>query len=209
MKVVVYGASGMIGQRVVTELLQRGHTVTGAARNPEKIDPQAGLTPMHADASDLSTLIQTAEGHDAVISAIGPDFQNPDTFQAQTDNLIQAFTQTHIPQVLVVGGAGGLEVAPGVRVIDTPEFPDAWKGISRQHILALPKYKASDLNWTFVCPAIVIEPGERTGSYRVGGDQVVFDDAGQSYISAEDFAIALVDELENPRYSKQRITIAK
>ncbi|RYF82586.1 MAG: NAD(P)-dependent oxidoreductase [Comamonadaceae bacterium] len=201
--VVLLGITGRAGSRIATELLQRGHTVTGIARNVSKAQPQAGLTLVAADATDAATLAPLLQGHDAVVSST----RFADGIDAPT--LLTAAKQAGVPRVLVVGGAGSLEVAPGVALIDTPQFPDAYKaeaGAGRVFLNALRDETAID--WTFLSPAALFEPGERTGAFRLGGDQFMADAQGNSRISMEDYAIALVDEIETPKHSRQRFAVA-
>jgi putative NADH-flavin reductase len=112
-----------------------------------------------------------------------------------------------VKRLVVVGGAGALELAPGVQLVDTPTFPAHWKGLALAHRDALPLYQNSDLDWTYVSPSAIIEPGQRTGHYRIGTNQLLTDAKGNSHISAEDFSVALLDELEHPRFVRQRFTV--
>jgi uncharacterized protein len=123
-------------------------------------------------------------------------------------SLIEGVGKAGVKRLIVVGGAGSLEVAPGVRLVDTPQFPAGWKGIALSHADSLPIYRKAALDWTYVSPAAFIEPGQRTGKYRTGGDQLLTDAKGESRISAEDFAVAVVDELEQKRHVRKRITVA-
>jgi putative NADH-flavin reductase len=196
MKIVVFGPTGMIGSRITTELEQRGHHVTGASRT-------AG-----ADITSPKSVAATADGADAVISAVsarGVDHTLADVARS----LIAGAREAGVRRVVVVGGAGSLEVAPGVRLVDTPDFPEEWKAEALQHAEALEVYRAvDDLDWTFVCPAAFIHPGERTGHYRLGGDQLLTTNDGNSEISAEDYAIAIADLVEQDDHTRQRVTAA-
>lgn len=211
MKVLLIGASGTIGQRILAEALGRGHAVTAATRDPSKVPARAGVTAVKGDVLDAGSLASAARGHDVVISAFGPSGGQDaskvvDAARAQIAGLKAA----GVKRLIVVGGAGSLEVAPGVQVVDAPEFPAAWKGIALAHRDALEVYRkdAGDLEWTYISPPALIEPGERTGTFRVGGDQLLVDANGQSRISAEDYAIALVDEVETPKHARKRFTVA-
>lgn len=201
--IVVLGVTGRAGSRITAELLQRGHTVTGIARKVDHVQPQPGLTLVAADATHAATLAPLLKGHDAVVSST----RFADGITAPT--LLAAAREAGVPRVLVVGGAGSLEVAPGVALIDTPEFPAAYKaeaGAGRVFLEALREERAID--WSFLSPAALFEPGERTGHFRLGGDQFMADAQGHSRISMEDYAIALVDEIEKPRHSRQRFAAA-
>lgn len=201
MKVVVLGISGRTGSRLRHELLQRGHQVTGIARDVSDVPGQDGLSLENADVDDVERLVPLLTGHDAVISStrfVGSD----------AASLIGAVKAAGVPRLLVVGGAGSLEVAPGVALIDTPEFPAAYKaeaGAGRDFLNVLRGEQA--LDWTFLSPSALFEPGQRSGRFRLGTDSLLVDAAGNSSISMEDFAIALIDELERPQHSRQRFTV--
>ena len=207
MNVVLYGASGMIGSRVLQELLRRGHTVTAVVRNPEKINA-TGARVVKGDVTDEASVAATAKGADAVISAYNPPQSDADAIVPATRSLLAGLKKAGVKRLLFVGGAGSLEVAPGVQLVDAPDFPAEWKGISLAHRNVLPILKASDLEWSYLSPAAVIQPGERTGKFRLGTTRLVTDAKGDSRISAEDYAIALVDELEDPKHLRQQFTLA-
>jgi hypothetical protein len=207
MNVVLYGASGMIGSRILEELRRRGHTVTAVARNPEKI----GIPRVNAvkgDMNDEASVAATAKGADAAISAYAPPQSNPEAIVPAARSLLAGLKKADVQRILFVGGAGSLEIAPGLNLVDTPDFPAQFKGIALAHRDVLPILKASGLDWSCLSPAAVIQPGERTGKFRLGGTTLVTDAGGESRISAEDYAIALVDELENPKHSGQQFTLA-
>src|SRR5262249_44561989 len=149
-------------------------------------------------------------GQDTVISAFGPRGEAPQQVADAARALVAGLKQAGVKRVLVVGGAGSLEVAPGVQLVDTPMFPAAWKDLALAHRDALNVYRteAGELDWTYLSPPALIEPGERTGRFRLGGDQLLVDAQGQSRVSAEDYAIALLDELGSPRHVRQRFTVA-
>lgn len=201
MKIALIGATGFIGSRLLTELTSRGHQVTAIVRNPEKVPQGAGITALKGDVYDRDGLAALLAGHDAVISAVHFSASDPAT-------LLAAVKQSGVKRYLVVGGAGSLEVAPGVKLFDTKEFPAIYLDEARKGGAFLDLLKGeSGLDWTFLSPSALIEPGERTGKFRLGKDQLLVDANGQSRISAEDYAIALVDELEKPAYSRQRFTV--
>ncbi|RXT43647.1 3-beta hydroxysteroid dehydrogenase [Bosea sp. Tri-44] len=201
MKIALIGATGFIGSRLLAELTSRGHQVTAIVRNPEKVAPGAGITAKKGDVYDKDGLATLLAGHDAVISAVHFSASDPAT-------LLAAVKQSGVKRYLVVGGAGSLEVAPGVKLFDTTEFPAIYLDEARKGGAYLDLLNGeSGLDWTFLSPSAVIEPGERTGKFRLGKDQLLVDGNGQSRISAEDYAIALVDELEKPAHTRQRFTV--
>ena len=208
MKVVLFGASGMIGSRVLNELVRRGHTVTAVVRHPEKVQPANGVKVVQGDITSHADVAEAAQGADAAISAYSPPRTNPETIVDATRSLLSGLADVGVTRVIVVGGAGSLEVAPGVQLVDTPSFPPVWMAIALAHRDVLPVLKESDLDWTCFSPAALIEPGERTGKFRLGGTRLLANDRGESAISAEDYAVALVDELENPRHIRQQFTAA-
>jgi putative NADH-flavin reductase len=208
MKVVLFGASGMIGSRVLQELVSRGHTVIAVARNPEKITEEDGVTAVAADADDPQSVAAVADGADAAVCAISPPHGNPGALAGVVSSLMDGLARAGVKRLIVVGGAGSLEVATGIQLVDTPEFPAQWLGIARAHREILPLLKASRFDWDYFSPAGMIEPGERTGKFRMGGKEFLTDANGESRISAEDYAVALVDELERPRRMNQQFTIA-
>jgi uncharacterized protein len=201
MKVALIGASGNVGTRLLAELASRGHAVTAIARHPDKIPSRPGVTAKRGDVADKEGLKALLAGHDAVISSL----RFADTDPRALVGLVKA---AGAKRYFVVGGAGSLEVAPGVRLIDTPQFPaeyknEAQKGAEFLQILRGEK----DLDWTFISPSALFIPGERTGKFRLGVDQLLTDDRGNSSISYEDYAIALVDELEKPAHRRTRFTV--
>lgn len=211
-KIALFGASGMIGQRILAEALQRGHQVTAIVRNPDRIQTtHPNLKAVKGDALNVDSVAKLAAGHDVVVSSINYAYDGSSTPQVFTDaahSLIEGVKRAGVKRLIVVGGAGSLEVAPGLQLVDTPEFPAAWKMGAMALRDALGIYRSSDIDWTFFSPAGVIQPGERTGRFRLGGDQLLTDAQGQSQISCEDYAVALLDEIEKPQFIRQRFTIA-
>ena len=201
MKVAVIGATGNVGSRIVTELLRRGHEVTGVAPHPGQIPHHDRLTARQGDVNDQGGLAQLLSGHDAVISAIRFVMTNPQT-------LIAAVKQAGATRLLVVGGAGSLEVTPGVQLVDTPTFPPEYKpeSLARRDFLNVLRGE-QELDWTFLSPSVLFVAGQRTGKFRLDTDRLLVGANGESKISFEDFAVALVDELERPRHSRQRFTV--
>lgn len=201
MKVALIGASGQAGSRLLAELSARGHSVTAIARNPEKIATLTRVTAVKGDVYDKPGLAALIKGHDAVISSVHYTASDPAL-------ILQAVLESGVKRYFVVGGAGSLEVAPGVRLIDTPEFPALYKAEASKggEFLELLRNTAGDLEWTFLSPAAIFVPGERTGKFRLGKDQLLTHDKGSS-ISFEDYAIAAVDELEKPAHIRERFTV--
>jgi uncharacterized protein len=213
MKVLVIGASGAIGRAVTAEMLARGHTVTAATRSGAPVEGLVVQT-VTGDACDPASVARLAAGQDAVASATGPRRGNgedpEDSVLGAARGLAEGLRRAGVRRLVVVGGAGSLEVAPGQRLVDAPGFPAAAKPTALAHARALEEVYRSieDLDWTYLSPAGVIGPGERTGEFRIGGDQLLVDDSGQSRISIPDFAIAFADELEHGKAFRQRITVA-
>ncbi|MCG5216231.1 NAD(P)H-binding protein [Streptosporangium soli] len=207
MRVLLFGATGMIGSRVAAEARARGHEVTGVTRGG------AGET-VTGDASDARAVAALAAGHDAVVLAVAPPRDGSAAaapLLAVGLGVLDGLRKAGVRRLLVVGGAGSLEVAPGERLVDTPSFPAVYKNesLAQAELLDLLRAQADDLDWTYLSPAAEIAPGERTGSYRRGGDQLLTGPDGTSTISAEDYAVALVDELENNTAIRRRITVAR
>jgi putative NADH-flavin reductase len=206
MKIALFGASGTIGQRILKEARSRGHQVTVVARDKSRID---GIPAVKGDVLDSASVAEAVKGSDVVISAVGPrPGEDPKMVPQAATALLEGTKKAGVPRLLIVGGAGSLEVEPGIQLMDTPQFPREWKGIAEAHRDALEIYRQSDMDWTYFSPAIFIEPGERTGKYRVGGDEVLMDSQRQSRISAEDYAVAMLDEAERPKLRRRRVTIA-
>jgi putative NADH-flavin reductase len=200
MKIALIGASGNAGSRILAELVSRGHSVTAIVRNPEKVASSPLVTPVKGDVHDEAGLSALLRGHDAVISSVH-------FLASDAGKLIAAVRASGVKRYLVVGGAGSLEIAPGVKLIDAPNFPEIYKAEASAGGAFLDLlYGVTDLDWTFLSPAAMFVPGERTGTFRVGTDQLIANDAGSS-ISFEDYAIALVDEIETPKHVKARFTV--
>jgi uncharacterized protein len=199
MKVALLGATGKAAARLIAELKLRGHDVTGIARKAPESDP--GVPIVLADANDTAALAEAIRGHDALI--VAARFVSIDAA-----TILAALEQAGVPRLLVVGGAGTLEIAPGKLVIDQPGIPEAYLPEMRGGQAFLTALKASDADWTFLSPAATFGPGERTGRYRLGGDTLMRDADGESRISYEDLAWAMVDELEEPHHRSARFSIA-
>lgn len=200
MKVALIGATGHVGSELLKELVRRGHAVTAIVRNPEKLPPATNVIAKKGDVFDTAGLTELLKGHDAVISAVHFTASDP-------QKLIDAVKAAGVKRYLVVGGAGSLEVAPGVALVTTPGFPAEYKdeALKGGDFLALLRQE-SGLDWTFLSPSALLFDGPRTGIFRLGKDQLLSNEKGSS-ISVADYAIAFTDELEKPAHSKQRFTV--
>jgi putative NADH-flavin reductase len=211
-KIMLIGSTGMIGQRILHEALNRGHHVTALVRDTSGTgEHRADLDYHTGDILKPETIATAAVDHDVVVSAYGPGKGDPNLVVKAAHELIGALTRVEPIRLIVVCGAGSLEVKPGVQLVDAPDFPAEWKAIALAHREALEAYRKAgmaEFDWTAVSPAASITPGTRMGKYRTGTDQLLTDAAGKSYISAEDFAVAVVDEIEKPRFQGQRFTVA-
>ena len=191
MKIALIGATGNAGSRILNELLMRGYTVTAIVRNPNKVPQNPKVVALAGDVFDQAGLAKLIKGHDAVISAVHFTASDP-------RKLIEAVRSSGVKRYLVVGGAGSF---------DTPEFPTAYKaGAAAGGVFLDLLRQEKQIDWTFLSPSAMFVPGERTGKFRLGTDQLLANDQGSS-VSFEDFAIALVDELENPQHSRRRFTV--
>jgi len=201
MKIAVTGASGRAGSCITAELARRGHSDTAIARNAEGIARLANVTAVAGDANDRAALARLWAGHDAAISSIH-------FLASDAETLIGAARDSGVPRYLVVGGAGSLEVAPGVRLVTTPNFPPQYRAEAERGAAFLDRLAHErELNWTFLSPSALFEAGQRTGKFRLGTDQLLADSTGKSSISFEDFAVAMVDEIERPAHLRSRFTV--
>jgi putative NADH-flavin reductase len=213
MNIALIGATGFVGSAILPELLARGHHVTALARTPSKITAQAGLKVVQADVLDAAQVAKAVAGQDAVISAYNPGWSEPaihDLHLQASDAIVAGVKQAGLKRLLVVGGAGSLFVAPGLQLVDTPEFPAAYKQGALAAREALTRLQRENtLDWSFVSPPIALAPGERSGSYRVGADELLPGQGGQpAGISVADLAVAIVDEIEKPQHLQKRFTVA-
>jgi len=201
MKIAIIGATGNAGSRLLEEALRRHHSVTAIARKASSLTPRDRLTAHDIDVHDSAALAQVLQGHDAVLSS--------GRFATITAaDIIGPVRQAGIKRLLVVGGAGSLEVAPGMALIDTPQFPAEYKaesGAGRNFLQEL--RQETELDWSFLSPSALFIPGERTGVFRLGQDQLLTAADGKSWISMEDYAIAMLDETEKPAHIRQRFTV--
>lgn len=209
LKIALFGATGMIGTRIAAEAARRGHQVTALARNPARVPTDvANLQAAQADLLDATSVAAASSGHDVVASAYAPPQDDLAALAQATRSLVEGVRAAGLKRVVVVGGAGSLEVAPGKQLVDTDSFPAAYKPIALAHRDAFDYYRGvTDLDWTFFAPAALIAPGERTGKFRTGANTLLADAQGNSRISAEDYAIAFVDELEQGRFVRQIATV--
>jgi putative NADH-flavin reductase len=205
-KIAIIGATGLVGTKILSESLDRGHEVTAIVRNPETLPMHPKLRAAKGDATEPAKLASLVAGHDVVISAFNP---GKDERGTGARSIIDAVKRAEVERLLVVGGAGSLEVAPGKRLVDQPDFPAQWKDGALRTADFLDQLRGeTNLDWTFVSPAAMLAPGERTGHYRVGGDQFMTDSDGESRISLEDYAVAMLDEAERPQHHRKRFSVA-
>jgi len=208
--IALIGGSGMIGQRILKEALSRGHKVVAIVRDPSRIsEKNPNLEVKIGDVLKPESMALALRGTDAVVNSHGPGKGDPKEVITAAHALIEGIGSIKpAPRLIVVGGAASLEIAPGQQLLDTPDFPAAWKGVASAHRDALGIYRKSPIDWTYLSPAAFIQPGTRTGKYRTGTEQLVRDAKGESRISAEDYAVAIVDEVEKPQFSRKRFTVA-
>lgn len=211
--VVLIGASGFVGTAILEELLNRGYCVTAVVRNPEKMTIRnANLSVVKADVSEVNTLAAVCKGKDAVISAYNPGWANPDIYEETLKNyplILEAVRKSGVKRLLCVGGAGTLFCAPGIRVVDSGAIPaeimGGAKSLGEFYLNTLCNEK--EIDWVFFSPAGSLEPGKRTGKFRLGKDDLIVDETGKSHISVGDYAMAMVDELEQANHHRERFTI--
>ncbi|MFI0450623.1 NAD(P)-dependent oxidoreductase [Actinomadura sp. 6N118] len=213
-RIAVFGANGTIGSRIAAEALSRGHEVTAVVRDPAKISTDhENLTVGEGDVLDAASVVAAAKGQDVLVSAVGGG-DGPGaiaTIKPAAEALVDGLRSlgTNAPRLIAVGGAGSLRTPDGKQVWDAEGLPEFLLQIMHAHGDALDYYRTvSDVQWTNVTPAAHIEPGDRTGTYRTAADDLLTDDAGESRISAEDFAVAVVDEIERPQHAGRRFTVA-
>lgn len=211
MKIVIIGATGRVGSHVKNEALQRGHLVTAIARETKDITPQERLSIASADVENIDNVVSLIKGHDAVVSTFNTNLDRPDLheyFIKSSENIQNAVRQSGVKRFLVVGGAGSLFIN-GRQIVDGPEFPKPWLAgaqAARDYLNIIKQ--ETELDWTFLSPAIFLHfNAARTGAYRVNYESPVCDNTGKSEISAEDLAVAIIDELENGSHIKKRFTV--
>jgi len=211
MEIALIGATGFVGSAILKEALDRGHEVTAIVRHPEKLTAHPKLHAEKGDVYNENEVARLVAGHDAVISAFNPGWTNPDIYDLQvkgTKTIIVGVKKAGIKRLLFVGGAGSLEVKPGVQSVDLPEFPKDWKqgALATREALNLLRQEPG-LDWSFLSPSADLSPGQRTGKFRLGKDQLLKDANGQSRISTQDYAVAMLDEVEKPLHVRQRFTV--
>jgi putative NADH-flavin reductase len=210
-KIALIGATGFVGSAILHEALQRGHEVTAIVRNLEKVKPHPKLRPNKADVQKGDEVTRSVAGHDAVISAFNPGWSNSDIYNQQvkgTRAIIDGVKKAGVKRLLFVGGAGSLEVKPGVQSVDLPGFPTEYKqgALATREALNMLR-KEPNLDWSFLSPSADLFPGQRTGKFRLGTDQLLADARGESRISVEDYATAMIDEVEKPKHIRRRFTV--
>ena len=210
-KIAIIGASGYVGTALLNEAVKRGHQVSALVRHPEKIAANANITAVKADVLDTDGLAALLKGHDLVISAYNPGWQEADIRNIHikgSKSISEAVKKAGIKRLIAVGGAGSLEIN-GAQLVDSPEFPAEYKEGALGARQALNDLKTeNELDWSFVSPAILLVPGETTGTFRLGTDSPVFDDKGESKITVGDLAVAILDEAEQGKHIRQRFTAA-
>jgi len=211
MKIAVIGATGFVGSAIVKEALDRGHEVDAIVRNPDKLTPHAKFHPQKGDVYDEDDVVRLVRGRDAVISAFNPGWCDPDIYNKQVKgarSIVNGVKRAGVKRLLFVGGAGSLEVKPSVQSVDLPEFPAEYKqgALATREALNLLR-KEPNLAWSFLSPSADLFRGKRTGKFRLGTDQLLVDAEGKSRISVEDYAMAMIDEVEKPQHICRRFTV--
>jgi uncharacterized protein len=211
MKIAVFGGTGRIGQRIVDEALRRGHVVTVVVRDPTKVPPKTNLSATKGDVTVIEHVVAAVSGQEAVVSAVSPggNAAGNETLVKAARALLDGLKVAGVGRLIVVGGGGSLKVADGKDLVDSPEFPAGWKAPALAHRESLKLFREEgSISWTWMAPPALIEPGERTGKFRTGADRLITDAKGDSRISMEDYAVALIDELEKPRFVRKVMTAA-
>jgi uncharacterized protein len=213
MRVAIIGATGLLGVAMVPEAASRGHQVTAICRHPEQVPATANVKPVACDIFETDRLTAILEGHDAVIHSYSPrrdhDTERSGPHMAATRSIIAATRDAGVSRLLAVGGAGTLLLPDGGKVLAAPDFPPEYResAISTAEVLTILKAEADDLEWTFLSPSLFFDERGRSGQFRLGLDHALFDSHGNSAISIEDYAVAMVDELETPRHTRRRFTV--
>lgn len=210
MKIALIGATGFVGSALLKEAVARGHSVTALVRNPAKVETAANVKAVQVDVNDVSALTAKLAGHDVVISAFNGGWGDPDIYNKHLggSNAIADAAKAGKVRLIVIGGAGSLHAPDGSQFVDSPQFPEAYRDGARAARDALVGLRKGDwLDWSFISPAAMLAPGERTGKFRLGGDEPVLDANGDSHVSVEDLAVATLDEAETPRHKGKRFTL--
>ena len=212
-KIILIGASGYVGSAIMKEALNRGMQVTAIVRHPEKITiKDANLTVKKGDVTDIDKIARLSKGADIIVSDYNPGWNNPDIYEETLSvypKILEAVKKSGVPRFLMVGGAGTLFVEPGLRLIDSGMIPETIlpgvKSLGEFYLNTLSKEK--EVDWVFFSPAANLFPGKRTGKFRLGKDNMIVDDQGESSVSVEDYAVAMIDEVEYPTHHYERFTI--
>ncbi|MCR0998362.1 NAD(P)-dependent oxidoreductase [Serratia rubidaea] len=212
MKIAIIGATGFVGRRVVDEALARGLDVTAIARQKKDLPDNPRLHIALGDVADTGWLTTQLRGQDAVISAFNPGWGEENLYDktvAGMQQILRAVDVAGVTRFLVVGGAGSLQVAPGVELVDTPEFPENIRpGARAVRDLRNQLLQNHSLDWTYLSPAAMLEPGQRTGQFRLGTTSLLMNGDAPAHISVEDLAVAIVDEIEKPQFIRAQFTAA-
>jgi putative NADH-flavin reductase len=211
--IAIVGATGFVGSKILAEAVRRGHQVCAITRSVDKLPSSPAIVPVQVEVNDVNALTTHFRGKDAVIHCYSPakDLGLAEKMEQQgnaTHTIITAVKAGNVPRLLAVGGAGSLYIAPGVRDMDQPDFPKAWEGGVKSTLLIKEiLMKEPELDWTYLSPSHNLVPGERTGKFRLGLDDLLIGPDGESRISVEDYAIAMIDELEHPKHTRKRFTV--
>jgi uncharacterized protein len=212
MKIAIIGASGFVGSYILKEALSRRHQVAALVRHPEKIQLEhENLSAIRCDVFSIAKTSQLLSACEAAISAYNPGWGNPNLYEEYmlgSRSILKAIKESTLKRVLFIGGAGSLELKPGVQIVDTPQFPAKWKmgSLASRDFLKILKNEI-ELEWTFISPALQLRSIKRTGTFQIGSNSPIFDENGNSEISTEDLAVATIDELENPKHVREQITV--
>lgn len=206
MNIVLFGATGNVGKVLLKEILSKGAKVTAVVRSKEKLETSE-VRVVEGDIKEYKKFVKDIPNDAVIVSAMGPVFGNENEFSEIMSSLIEFSKEVKAKRVIVVGGAGSLYVAEGLRLVDSEGFPKDWKPIANAHVKAFEQLKESSLNWTYFSPAAFFEPGEKRGNYRLGNSNLISDENGNSKISFGDYAEALFNEIENNNYERKQMTI--
>ncbi|WP_170318771.1 NAD(P)-dependent oxidoreductase [Allorhizocola rhizosphaerae] len=209
-RIIVFGAGGKAGRAVISEAVNRGHDVTAVVRDPSKYE-DLGVTVVAGDVCDASSVASLATGHDAAVNAAyDPQSAPADFFVGAAKAFLEGLPKAGVGRAVVIGMVSNLEVAPGLRMLDTPDFPEAYREFAQGHTAGLDTLRAAEteLDWVVLTPPMVLDLAARTGTYRTGGDQLLAKEDGTSHLSYADLAVAIVDEIENPQHHRTRIAVA-
>lgn len=207
-KIALFGATGTIGSQILNEALGRGHQVTAIVRDAQRtLPPRNGLECRPGDILKPESVALSVTGNDVVVSAYGPGAGSADQIVTAAKALVEGVAAEQPMRLIAVNGAGSLEVSPGVQLMDTPDFPHKWKLVAEAHREALAVFRTAKFDWVCVSPPAEIRAGSRTGKYRTANDQLIVDGNSKSWMSVEDFAGAVIDEIEKPQFHRQRFTV--